>query len=245
MATTVLVIGGTGNIGKEVVRALVAHHRETVSVFVGVRGNKEKPHSTPTREIDLDKPETLEAAFAGISKVLLVSPLSPAMASHAKNVVEAARKAKVSHIVRSSVLGANHKGEELISEAKWHNDADEVIRKSNIPYTILLPNQYFQNFTNFANPITVRTQGAIYLRMYWPIHMFTSSLSNSLVFVALADAKVSNIDTRDLGEIAASILADSSDRHHSKEYELTGGESLTMEEICGKYISAALQKPVK
>lgn len=222
----VLVFGATGNIGREVVQAL-AQHRD-VKVLLGSRDPakaraalSELPQVEPVR-LDVGAPATLDAALEGVDRLVIVNPLSPNMAQDTAQLIAAAKRAGVQQVVRFSLLGAGES--EPIDEARWHHAADEVVRESGIPWVILKPNQYLQNFVNFGTDHTVRTQGAIYL--------------------PYADAQVSNIDTRDLGEIAARIVTGDPATHAGREYVLTGGAAHTMTQLADE-LSAVLGKPVR
>ncbi len=58
----------------------------------------------------------------------------------------------------------------------------------------------------------------------------------------LGDGKVGHIDTRDVAEVAATVLT--GDGHQGKIYPLTGPESLSMTEVAGA-LSSALGKEVR
>jgi uncharacterized protein YbjT (DUF2867 family) len=223
---TVLVIGSTGNIGKEIVSALsrrggcqvLAAGRDARKVEAQLQG---MPH-VKGAELDLDRPETVAKGLAGVDTLVQVSPLSPKMAEQTRSLVAAARQAGVARIVRCSLMGAGEP--DPIAEAQWHGDADRVIQDSGLRYTLLRPNQYFQNFISARATGTVRSQGAIYL--------------------PLADARVSNIDTRDLGEAAARVVLEGNGAHDGKAYVLTGAEACSMTQFADA-LAAELGKPVK
>lgn len=222
----VVVFGATGNIGREIVQALAQH--QDVQVLIGSRDPQkaraafaELPQATPVH-IDVNTPATLDAALDGVNRLVIVNPLSPAMAQDTATLIAAAQRARLQQVLRTSLLGAGEP--DPIEEARWHHAADEVVRTSGIPWVILKPNQYFQNFVNFGTDHTVRTQGAIYL--------------------PYADARVSNIDTRDLGEIAARILVADPAAHAGREYVLTGDTAHTMSELAAA-LSGVLNKPVQ
>src|SRR5271170_938152 len=96
---TILVTGGTGNIGAAFVAALAADARSP-----RVRVASRDPESgsaallrslnpatvTPVR-FDVDHPETLRAAFDGVSKLFVVAPFLPDLASWHEKVAAAAR----------------------------------------------------------------------------------------------------------------------------------------------------------
>lgn len=222
---TVLVVGATGNIGKEIVAELA--RLGEVNIVAGsrdvarAREQFQDRHEVRVVELDTERPDTLRPALQGVDTVLQVNPMSPAMVQQARALVEAARQAGVGHLVRSSLMGAGEP--EPISEAVWHGDADQVFADSGIPFTLLRPNQYFQNFISARNNQTIRTQGFIAL--------------------PLGTSRVSNIDTRDIAEIAARVALASGTEHHGKAYVLTGTEASTMAEVA-QAMGEALGKPV-
>ena len=77
MSDSILIIGATGSVGFEVVKRLNELDQRTK---VAVR-NPERAKSTNLENVEFTyfdylKPETFDASFAGIKKVLLVSPPS-------------------------------------------------------------------------------------------------------------------------------------------------------------------------
>ncbi len=223
---TVLVIGATGNIGKEIVTLLAREGGARVVVgsrdVAKARDQFKSSPSVNAVELDADRPQTLPPALQGVDTVIQVNPMSPAMAQQCRALAKAAREAGVKHLVRSSLLGAGEP--EPISEAVWHGEADQAIAESGIPFTLLRPNQYFQNFLSARNIQTIRTEGTLAL----PLGM----------------SRISNIDTRDIAEIAARVALATGTEHHGKAYVLTGPEASTMAEVA-QAIGDALGKPVK
>lgn len=227
MATrlTVLVVGATGTIGREVVTALAGGGFTDVrvgtrSVEKGAAAFAGLANVTPVA-LDLDRAETYSAALAGATKVFQVSALSEDMVRQTNALAERARAAGVKHFVRSSLFGADDAAP--IREGEWHLGADRALQGSGVPFTLLRPNQYFQNFSTPANGKAVRER--------------------SMLAVPLADSRVSNIDTRDIAACAARILVEEGTPHAGKTYVLTGPESVTMDEVA-RAVGAALGKSV-
>ena len=104
---TVLVVGATGNIGSGLVPALRA---AGVSVRVLVRDeSRAQPLRDQGAEVvlgDLDRPETLDMAVAGASKIVLLTWNGPTAAQQASNLIQAAKRAGRPHIVRISGFGS-------------------------------------------------------------------------------------------------------------------------------------------
>ncbi|HYH98928.1 SDR family oxidoreductase [Hyalangium sp.] len=220
---TILVVGATGNIGKEIVAQLArAGGVNVVAASRDVARAKEQFPGVRVIELDPDRPDTLPPALQGVDTVIQVNPMSPVMAQQARSLAQAARQAGVKHLVRSSLMGVGEP--DLISEAVWHAEADQAIADSGIPFTLLRPNQYFQNFISARNNQTIRSQGFIAL--------------------PLGTSRVSNIDTRDIAESAARVALSLGTEHHGKAYVLTGAEASTMEEVA-KVMGDAIGKPVR
>ena len=224
--STVLVIGATGNIGKEIVSAL--SRRGGCEVLAAARDARKAEAQLQALshvravELDMERPETLPRALAGVDTLVQVSPLSPQMGAQTQRLVAAAKQAGVTRAVRCSLMGVGEP--DPIAEATWHAQADQAIQDSGLRFTFLRPNQYFQNFIGPRAINTVRSQGTLSL--------------------PLADSRVSNIDTRDLGEVAAQVVLDRTGAHDGKAYTLTGGEAHTMAQLADA-LGAALGKPVQ
>ena len=217
---TTLVIGATGRIGGDLVKALATRG---VEVRALVR-NSEKAAATEGHGVeavvgDLERPETLDTTLQGVDKAFLISNDNPRIAELHGNFVEAATRADVGHIVRMSILVAMMPDSPL-ALSKWHREADQHVVDSGIPYTILQPASFMQNVLMSAASIA----------------------SDGIIYSAMGDGKVGVIDTRDIADVAATVLT--SDGHKGQSYVLTGPEALSMADVAVK-LSAALSKEVK
>jgi uncharacterized protein YbjT (DUF2867 family) len=207
MTNTILVLGATGNVGSQVVKQLAD---AGANVRAAVRSPRKaealKGNGVSLTEFDTDKPETVQAAFEGVDKVFLLTPLVPNMVELSANLVEAAKNAGVKHIVKSSGMGAEV--EPGITLTRWHRAAEKAIEASGIAFTFVRPNGFMQNYANFSGS-TIKTQNAFYLPM--------------------GDGKVSHIDARDIASVA--VVALTQDGHEGKAYEITGTEAISNEQI--------------
>jgi uncharacterized protein YbjT (DUF2867 family) len=131
----------------------------------------------------------------------------------------AAKAAGISKIVRSSAQGAAP--EAAIELGRWHYDVERAVEDSGIPFTILRPANFMQNYLAFGTPETIKSQNAFY--------------------APIGEARVSPIDTRDISSVAARVIAEPG--HEGKRYELTGGESLSNREIA-EILSRALGRTI-
>lgn len=223
---TVLVVGATGTIGKEIVTLLARDGGARVVVgsrdAAKARAQFQSSGDVRAVELDVNRPETLPQALQGVDTVIQVNAMTPAMGPQCQALAKAAREAGVKHLVRSSLIGTGEP--EPITEAVWHGEADQAIAESGIPFTLLRPNQYFQNFLSARNVHTIRNEGTLGL--------------------PLGTSRVSNIDARDIAEIAARVALAEGTEHHGKAYVLTGPEASTMAEVA-QAIGDALGKPVR
>jgi uncharacterized protein YbjT (DUF2867 family) len=100
----ILITGATGHIGGEAARILHAAGHEVRAFVRDADRATDLPAGVERTVGDLDRPETLPAALAGVDHVFLLQ------ASHGREqtraMVEAARQADVRHIVALSSMGA-------------------------------------------------------------------------------------------------------------------------------------------
>lgn len=215
----ILVTGATGTTGSEVVRQLAAAGQK-VRALVRDRKKAGKIEG-PEVEIavgDLDRPATLEAPLQGIEKIFLVSSPDPRVADLHRNLIEAAKRSGVRHIVRMAALGS--RPDSPVSLLRWHGESERILERSGIPYTFLRPHMFMQSTLMFARSIAA--EGTFY--------------------APLRDAKISLVDVRDIAAVAVGALTGRG--HESKAYDVTGPEALSFSDVAGK-ISAATGKPVK
>lgn len=215
----IAVTGATGNIGKPVVEGLIA---KGYAPRVIVRKRESNPAwdaaGVEQKIADLSDADSLTAAFQGADRVFSISPLVENLVALGKATVEAARRADVKHIVRSSAQGADPNAQ--ITMGKWHGEVERAIEDSHLRWTFVQPASFFQNYPGYAD--TIKSQNAFYL--------------------PLGDGKVSLVDARDIAAVAVAALAQ--DGHAGKRYAVTGGESLSNTDIAAIF-SDVLGREIK
>lgn len=196
---TIALTGATGKFGSIVAETLL----KTVpagNIVASVR-NPEKAEALKARGVDVrhgdfDQPETLDTAFAGVERLLIVSAdgdNDTRIRQH-KAAVDAAVRAGVGFIVYTSVGDADNSSLFL---APVHRATEEFIRESGIPYAFLRNNWYLENEVGSIQAVV----GAPWL-------------------TSAEDGKVGWATRSDYAEAAAAVLAGES--RESVIYELSG-----------------------
>ncbi|WP_340012601.1 SDR family oxidoreductase [Paenibacillus sp. FSL H7-0690] len=217
----IAITGATGQFGSLVIEALL----KTVpasDLVVSVR-NPEKASDLQARGVevrhgDFDQPETLESAFAGVDRLLIVSAdgdNETRIRQH-KAAVAAAEKAGVGFIAYTSV-GQADKSELFLAEV--HRITEEAIRATGIPYSFLRNNWYLEN----------------------EIGSIQGALAGAPWVTSAGNGKVGWATRGDYAEAAANVLT--GDGHENTVYELSGNP-LTQEELT-EIIGSVIGKEIK
>lgn len=207
MSSQILVTGASGRAGREMVKRLrAAGVKVRAAIHYPDRDHESRADAVDYVEVDFDRPETLATAFHGIEKAVLITPEEATMVAMTANLVAAAERAGVQHLLRVSFIhaGAGVGGRLL----DWHREAEELVAASPIPSTILRPNSYMQNF----------------LTMYAP-----SIFNHGAFYTPMGSGRISYVDGRDVADAAVEIL-----QHGPRDdavYDLTGPDPLSHHEI--------------
>jgi len=198
----ILITGATGNIGRELVRNLAAKGAHTRALVRDPARAAEVLGRAQCVVGDLDQPTTLTPAFAGVTKLFLLTP--GIGTEHVAAAIAAARAAGVRHVVHLSSY--NVLGDPVPAMGRWHHEREEIIRDSGIPATFLRPGGLMSNALEWVSTIN----------------------DGGFVLDPLGPGRTALIDPADVAAVAA--LALSQDGHEGRQYTLTGDEALTVSE---------------
>lgn len=204
----ILVTGATGKLGTKVVEALlktVPADQLAVSVRNPEKAEAMKDRGVEVRQGDFDLPETLETAFAGIDRLLIISAdgdNETRIRQHG-NAVAAAERAGVKFIAYTSIGNAQGSNNFL---APTHKATEEAILKTGIPYSFLRNNWYLEN----------------------EIPSIQGVMAGAPWVTSAGGGKVGWALQQDYADAAAAVLSGSG--HENTIYELSG-KLLTQEEF--------------
>jgi len=190
----ILVIGGTGHVGSEVVKEL---KKRDADVRVLVRAPDIK--SLPGVELvvgDLLDPVSIDKALEGVDKLYLLNAVTPDELTQGLIAYDLAKKRKLSHVVYHSVFRVEHFKDVPHFASKLA--IESAIREFDVPFTIIRPNYFFQNDASFKD---ILTKMSVY--------------PNPLGLVG-----ISAVDIRDIAEATAITLM--SDKHFGRTYNVNG-----------------------
>ncbi|WP_411101479.1 SDR family oxidoreductase [Streptomyces sp. cmx-4-9] len=136
MTSPILVTGGTGNLGKHVVPLLRAAGRD---VRIVARTPRENTPGIEYFSVDLMNGDGLDTALKGIDTVLHLAGGTKGDDKVTQNVVDAAKRAGVKHLVYISVIGADTMP---LGWFKTQLDAENAVTGSGIPWTMLRAAQF-------------------------------------------------------------------------------------------------------
>ncbi|WP_370105931.1 SDR family oxidoreductase [Streptacidiphilus sp. BW17] len=136
MTSPILVTGGTGTLGSLVVPQLRAAGRDVR--IVSRHAHPDEP-GIAFAVGDLLTGDGLDAALAGVETVVHIAGAAKGDETVARNLVAAARKAGVRHLVHVSAIGVDTVP---LAWFRMKLAAERAIVDSGIPYTVLRPAQF-------------------------------------------------------------------------------------------------------
>ncbi len=209
----ILVTGATGQLGKEVVNALLKQTPAgAISVLVrdAAKAADLKAKGVDIRVGSYDDEASLVNAFKGIDSLYFVSGSDIANRSRQhENVVKAAKEAQVKHVVYTSFQRRNETASSPVAAVSaGHLVAEEALKKSGLAYTIL--------------------KHGLYMDML-PVFLGEKILESGQIYQPAGDGKTAYTLRKDLAEAGAAILT--TEGHENKTYEAYAGTTYSYPEI--------------
>ncbi|PZV18890.1 MAG: NmrA family transcriptional regulator [Pseudanabaena sp.] len=204
----ILIAGATGNVGMAVIKSLnkIPH---SLHVIAGIRDFARDKQKLSDYKIDFVKFDfmdfaTYSPALEGCQMLFLLRP--PQISNtekYFKPLIKIANEVSIKHIIFLSVQGVEK------STIIPHHKIEKLIMDSKVPYTMLRPAYFMQNF-----------MGSLHHDL----------VINKRIFLPAGNARFTIVDVGDVGEVAAAIIVNPI-KHINKSYELTNNEKLTFEEM--------------
>ena len=211
----ILLTGISGNVGSAVFNYLRQGGYQFIS---GVRNPKKYEKKYPGAtfvKLDLENKDTYKGALKEVEKIFLIRPpqLTDVQGIF-KPFIDTCKEEGIKQIVFLSLLGVEK------NPFPPHYKIEKEILKSEIPYTFIRPSFFMQNLsTTHVDDIKERND----------------------LFIPSGKAKISFIDTRDIGEIVGKTLVE--DGHLNKSYTLTGSQAINYYEVA-KTMSKVLNRKI-
>ncbi|SEO03861.1 NAD(P)H dehydrogenase (quinone) [Duganella sp. CF517] len=207
----IIVTGATGQLGRLVIASLLKT-TPPAQIVAAVRDVAKAAdlaaQGVQVRHADYNDPASLDSAFAGATKVLLISSseVGRRVPQH-RAVVDAAARAKVGLFAYTSVLRADSSQLGLAGE---HRETEALIRASGLAYSLL--------------------------RNGWYVENYTAGLGGALAHGALAGAagegRIAAAARADYADAAAAVLSGAGPVE--QVYELAGDTAFTLAELAAE-----------
>ena len=203
---TIAITGATGQFGSIALNLLKAKHANVIAL---VR-NPAKISGTEARQFDYAKPEGQVEVLQGVDTLILVSSseVGQRIQQH-KNVIEAAKKAGVKHIIYTSLLGATNENT-VKSLAGEHVETEAALKASGITYTILRNGWYTENYTESV----------------------PAALEKNAFYGSAKTGRISSALRAELAEAAVNVAL--GEGHENQTYELAGSTSWTLADLAAE-----------
>ncbi|MYM67945.1 NmrA family NAD(P)-binding protein [Pseudoduganella sp. FT55W] len=207
----IVVTAATGQLGRLVIANLLKT-TPAAQIVAAVRDPAKAAdlaaQGVQVRRADYTDPASLDAAFQGASKVLLISSndLGKRVAQH-RNAIDAAARAKVGLLAYTSVLHADRSTLGLAGE---HRETEEAVRASGVPFSFLRNGWYVENHT-------VSLGGAV---------------AHGALVGAAGEGRISAAARAEYAEAAAVVL--SAAGPVEQVYELAGDTGFTLAELAAE-----------
>jgi NAD(P)H dehydrogenase (quinone) len=216
----IAITGATGQLGRLVIQNLL-RDLPAAQIVAAVRTPAKAAdlaaQGVQVRHADYGQPATLDIAFQGVDKLLLVSSSEVGQrAPQHRAVIDAARRAGVRLIAYTSILRADSSPLALAAE---HRETEAMLRASGVPFVLLRNGWYTENYTAGL----------------------PAALAHGAVLGSAGAGRIAAAPRADYAAAAAAVLL----RHDQggKVYELAGDTAFTLAELAAE-IARQTAKPI-
>lgn len=219
----IIVSGASGQLGGLVVDNLLKRGVNAQDLILVSRTPAEQQKyaqmGASTRFGDFTKPESLAAAYAGGTRMLLISinPLPNRPQLH-KNAIDAAVRAGVTHLVYASSVDADNPGDS--TSAEEHRLTEQYVRESGVAWTMMRHHLYMNGLVNQA------------ARM----------VADGKVLIQPDEVPAAYVTREDCAAADAAVLG--SPGHQGMIYEITGPELVLRRDVA-RIASQISGKPIE
>jgi NAD(P)H dehydrogenase (quinone) len=204
----IAVTGATGQLGRLVIAALLK--KVPANQIIAAVRSPEKAKDladlgVQVRQADYSKPETLDSAFKGAEKLLLISSSEVGQREAQHNaVIAAAKRTGVKLLAYTSLL---HADKSPLGLGVEHRATEKALSESGIPFVLLRNGWYTENYAASIAP----------------------ALAHNAFIGSVGEGRISSAARQDYAEAAAAVLV--LEDQGGKIYELAGDESYTLAEF--------------
>ena len=207
----IVVTGATGQLGRLVIAALLKKV-PAAEIIAAVRSPEKAKDlaalGVQVREADYGKPATLDKAFAGADKLLLISSSEVGQrASQHKAVIAAAGRAGVKLVAYTSIL---HADTSPLGLAEEHRATEAMLQDSGLPFVLLRNGWYTENYA-----VSI-----------------PAALAHGAILGSVGKGRISSAARIDYAEAAAVVLT--TEGQAGKVYELAGDDSYTLADLAAE-----------
>lgn len=207
-----VVTGATGQLGRLVIEQLLEHVPAS-RIIAAVRSPEKAAdlaaRGVQVRQADYSQPATLDSAFAGAEKILLISSseIGQRAAQH-KAVIDAAKRAQVKLLAYTSVL---HADTSALGLAEEHRQTESALQHSGVTFVLLRNGWYTENYTAGIS----------------------AALQHGAVFGSASNGRISSAAREDFAAAAVAVLT-ATDDQAGRIYELAGDDSYSLSEFAAE-----------
>ncbi|HWK26589.1 MAG TPA: NAD(P)H-binding protein [Solirubrobacter sp.] len=205
---SLLINGVSGHLGRRVAELVL--ERTSDVVLLTRTPEAISGLDAEVRFADFDDPSSLDAAFVGGTRMLLVSlPVVGARVPQQKAAIAAAARAGVEHVAYTSILNPTPVNASAVAEE--HRETEEALAASGLAWTFLRNSIYADLQPSSAQ----------------------AALSSGQLVTNAGEGRTSYVTREDCARVAAEVLL--GEGHVDQAYDITGPEALNAADLAALY----------